>query len=103
MFAAWKANYILGCISRGIASSVREGIVCLYSAFMKPQLKYCIQAWGPQQRNDVELLERVQRTAMKMIQGLENPSCEGMLKELGLFSLDEDMGGPYFGLPIFNI
>jgi len=78
---------------------VREGIVCLYSAFMKPQLKYCIQAWGPQQRNDVELLERVQRTAMKMIQGLENPSCEGMLKELGLFSLEKAAGRPHCGLP----
>jgi len=30
--------------------------------------KYCIEVWGPQHRRDVELLERVQRRAMRVIQ-----------------------------------
>lgn len=53
--AAWKANSTLCCIKRGAASMVREGIVSLYSALMKPHL-YCAQAWGPQYRKDEELL-----------------------------------------------
>jgi len=38
----------------------------------------------------VELLERVQRRDIRMIQGLEHLSCEDRLKELALFSLERE-------------
>jgi len=72
--AACKANSIRGLHQIGEASREREGIVHLYSVLVRPYLEYCIHAWGPQHKKDVELLKCVQRStrAMKIIKGMEH-------------------------------
>ena len=86
--AASKGNQILGLIRRNITYKGKNLIIPLYKAIVRPHLEYCIQAWRPYRKKDIDTLERIQRRATKMIPELRDLSYEERLKECGLTTLE---------------
>ena len=86
--AASKSIQILGLIRRNITCKDKKLIIPVYKAIFRPHLEYCIQAWRPYCKKDINMLERIQRRATKMIPELRDLSYEERLKECGLTTLE---------------
>ncbi|KAJ7397208.1 hypothetical protein BTVI_137311 [Pitangus sulphuratus] len=91
--AAWKAKRVLASIKSIMGSKLREGILPLCTALLRPHLQCGIQLQGPQHRKDMDLLGQVQEEAIK-ITGLEHLSYEESLRKLWLFSLEKARARP---------
>ena len=55
--AASNGNQVLGMIRRNITCKEKSLIVPLYKAIVRPYLEYCIQAWSPCLRRDIDRLD----------------------------------------------
>ena len=75
-------------IWRNITYKEKSLIIPLYKAIVRPHLEYCIQAWNPQLRKDIDMLEQIQRRATKLIPGLRDLTYEERLNERGLTTLE---------------
>ena len=84
-----QGNQVIGMIRRNITYKENSLIVPLYKAIVRPHLEYCIQAWSPHLRKDIDMLEKIQRRATKLIPELRDlKNYEERLKECGLTTLE---------------
>ena len=86
--AAKKANSVLGQLLRAFSYRDKLTYVNLYKMYVRPHLEYCIQAWAPYQQADIDLLEKVQKRAIRQVSGLRG-SYQEKLKIIDLLSLSE--------------
>ena len=85
--AAKKAHLILGQMTRAFTYRDKWSWIKLYKMYVRHHLEYAIQAWCPWTEADIEVLEAVQRRAVRMVSGLKSNVYEERLKEIGLPSL----------------
>ena len=79
------AAQIIGCADMPRREDMPLLLLPLYKAIVRP---YCKHTWRPYLRKDINMLEKVQRRAAKLIPGLRELSYEEILKECGLTTLE---------------
>ena len=84
-----RANRMLGLIKIGFACLDQEVFMNLYPVLVRPLLEYCVQIWSPYKRKHINLIERVQRRATKLVPALKDLSYEERLARLKLTTLEE--------------
>ena len=85
--AAKTANIVLGMIRRTVTCKDEQTIMQLYKSLVRPHLEYCVQARRAYLTQDIEMLEKVQRRATKMVYGLNDLTYEQRLRRLGIITL----------------
>jgi ribonucleases P/MRP protein subunit RPP40 len=84
--AARTAQAVLGQISRAFQYRDKRVFMQLYKQYVRPHLEFAVQAWL---QADRDVLENVQKRAVRMVSGLQSNDYEGRLRELGLTTLEE--------------
>ena len=87
--AAKKANRVLGMIKRNFIYKDKTTVLRLYKSLVRPHLDYCMQIWSPHMRKDIDLVERVQHRATKLIPNLRKLSYERRIKQCNLMTLED--------------
>ena len=82
-----KATQILAVIRRAFALIDGATLPLLYTTFVRPHLEYGNLLWGPFNRADQRLVERVQRRATRMVANIRHKPYEDRLRSLQLPSL----------------
>ena len=87
--AARTAQMVLGQKMEGPDFCDKHVFVTLYKTYVRPHLEFAGQAWAPWTAADKDLLENVQRRAVRMVSGLKSANYEDRLRELDITTLEE--------------
>ena len=82
-----KANAIMGLIRRTFTFLDAGFFKKLYVAFVRPHLEYAQPVWAPHLKKYVDMIEKVQMRATKLVDGFGSLSYEDRLRRLELPTL----------------
>jgi len=85
---ARKANIVLGQISRSFHYRDRKVFIQLYKQHVRSLLEFSAPSWSPWTAADKEVLEKIQKKAVRMVSGLTGQTYEERLIELNLPTLE---------------
>ena len=74
-------------IRRAFTFMDEDMFICLFKAFVRPQLEYANAVWNPHKFKDINAIENVQRRATKLIPNLNNLTYTERLQKLKLPTL----------------
>jgi len=87
--AANSANRTSGMINRTFVNKDSITMLRLYQSLVRPQLEYCMHyAWRPYLKKDIDLLEKVQRSATRLMTSDKSLSYSDRLQKFGLTTLE---------------
>ncbi len=87
MFAANKANKMLGMLRRTFVHWNPQLLKTLYTTFVRPHIEFAVGAVSPYSKIDIEKFEKVQRRATRLDPSLRCLSYENRLEILKLTTL----------------
>ena len=58
----------------------------IYKTYIRPHMEFCIQAWSPHFVKDIDVLERVQKAATKLVPMLQKYNYATRLRMIGHFT-----------------
>ena len=87
--AAKKAMPALGLLQKSFKFFDEESFRILYKTYVRSHMETCIQAWAPYYKKDIQILEKGQRRATKLVPKLRKYPYEIRLKKLGILSLGQ--------------
>ena len=67
---------------------IRSIILQLYKSLVRPHFEFSVQIWRPQFRKDIDLLEGVQRRAIKSISTIKGELYEDRQRYVNLTTLE---------------
>jgi hypothetical protein len=82
------ANRVLSMIRQSFSYLSKDMALYLYKTLVRPHLEYCMQAWRPYLKKDIELMEGVQRRVTKLVLSMRKYSYEERLKFFNLTTLE---------------
>ena len=85
---AAEAHQRANCILRCFLSGDVKLLVRAFTVYVCPIVEYCSVVWSPSLKQDIDLIEKVQRRFTKRLSGLKAYSYSERLQYLGLSSLE---------------
>src|SRR5215469_7508474 len=82
-----KGNQILGLISRTFCCKKQKAMKRLYKSLVRPQSEYAVPAWNPYLKKDIEVIEKVQKRATRMVEECKGMKYENRLEVMNLTTL----------------